>query len=68
MASFSCGADGGIGSETSLFIGSFNVNSEDLTLADARAWLKRAGDADIVALGLQVGTRRWVLLIFLLLL
>lgn len=37
-----------------VFIGSFNINSQDLTIDDARAWLKEAKDADIIALGLQV--------------
>lgn len=52
MASFSSGVgDGGAGG---VFIGSFNINSEDLTVDAARAWLKQAEGADIVALGLQV--------------
>lgn len=37
-----------------LFVGSFNINSSDLGKADAKAWLEKAADADIVALGLQV--------------
>lgn len=55
MASFSAesGADGDCRGG-SLFVGSFNINSEDLTEQAARAWLKQAADADIVALGLQV--------------
>lgn len=44
----------GRGGGGGLFIGSFNLNSEDLTAEAAAAWLKQAGDADIVALGLQV--------------
>ena len=52
------GADAGGGGEGArLFVGSFNLNSEDLTVKAAKAWLKQAGDADIVALGLQVKTR-----------
>lgn len=41
-------------SSNSLFVGSFNINSSDLSKEDARAWLAKAGDADIVALGFQV--------------
>lgn len=52
MTSFSSGVGGGAGG---VFIGSFNINSEDLTVDAARAWLKQAEGADIVALGLQVG-------------
>ncbi|CAM9699290.1 unnamed protein product [Scytosiphon promiscuus] len=37
----------------SVFVGSFNINSQDLTIDDARAWLKEAKHADIIALGLQ---------------
>lgn len=51
------GGDGdgvGNGGGGGLFVGSFNINSEDLTGEAARAWLKQAKDADIVALGLQV--------------
>ena len=68
MASFSSGVSSGRGRECAgadagggggggggrLFVGSFNLNSQDLTFAAAKAWLKQAGDADIVALGLQV--------------
>ncbi|CAM9222615.1 unnamed protein product [Ectocarpus sp. 4 AP-2014] len=50
MDSFSSGVGGGAGG---VFIGSFNINSEDLTVDAARAWLKQAEGADIVALGLQ---------------
>lgn len=39
---------------SSLFVGSFNINSQDLTQEDAKRWLQHAADADIVALGLQV--------------
>lgn len=46
------GRDGDGGA--SLFVGSFNINAEDLTITVARAWLKQAANADIVALGLQV--------------
>lgn len=38
----------------SLFVGSFNINSEDLSQEDAKAWLAKAADAEVVALGLQV--------------
>ncbi|CAM9167655.1 unnamed protein product, partial [Sphacelaria rigidula] len=38
---------------SSLFVGSFNINSQDLTQEDAKRWLQHAADADIVALGLQ---------------
>lgn len=38
----------------SLFVGSFNINSQDLTQEDAKAWLAKAADADVVALGMQV--------------
>eukprot|EP00752_Nemacystus_decipiens_P018264 g16387.t1 len=38
---------------TRVFIGSFNINSQDLSSDAARAWLKEAEGADIVALGLQ---------------
>lgn len=54
----------GNGNRCSVFIGSFNINSQDLTIEDARAWLKEATDADIVALGLQVKIRlgcRWMI-------
>lgn len=44
------GANGG----ACVFIGSFNINSQDLSSDAARAWLKGAEGADIVALGLQV--------------
>ena len=37
-----------------VFIGSFNINSQDLSSDAARAWLEKAEGADIVALGLQV--------------
>lgn len=37
-----------------VFIGSFNINSGDLSVDAAKAWLKGAEGADIVALGLQV--------------
>eukprot|EP00903_Cladosiphon_okamuranus_P019298 g17739.t1 len=43
------GAAGGI----RVFVGSFNINSQDLTIEAARAWLSEAQGADIVALGLQ---------------
>ncbi|CAM9851422.1 unnamed protein product [Pylaiella littoralis] len=36
-----------------VFIGSFNINSGDLSVDAASAWLKGAESADIVALGLQ---------------
>lgn len=39
-----------------VFIGSFNINSGDLSVDAASAWLKGAERADIVALGLQVTT------------
>lgn len=39
-----------------VFIGSFNINSGDLSVDAARAWLQGAEGADIVALGLQVQT------------
>lgn len=48
------GGRGEGGGGASLFVGSFNINAEDLTIPVARAWLKHAADADIVALGLQV--------------
>lgn len=57
MASFGDGGGGfkGGGSGASgVFVGSFNINSQDLSSEAARAWLKEAEDADIVALGLQV--------------
>lgn len=38
----------------SLFVGSFNINASDLSKTDAMAWLARAVDADVVAIGLQV--------------
>lgn len=40
--------------QPSLFVGSFNINASDLSKEAAVAWLARAADADIVALGLQV--------------
>lgn len=46
-------ADADAGGGGRLFVGSFNLNSQDLTVKAAKAWLKEAGDADIVALGLQ---------------
>lgn len=48
------GATDGAGGGTRVFIGSFNINSQDLGSGAARAWLKEAEGADIVALGLQV--------------
>lgn len=45
--------DGAVGG-TRVFVGSFNINSQDLTVDAARAWLEEAEGADIVALGLQV--------------
>lgn len=60
MASFSRvgggggGVTGGSSGGGGVFIGSFNINSQDLSNEAAKAWLKEAEDADIVALGLQV--------------
>lgn len=57
MASFEDGGGGakaGASSVTAVFIGSFNINSQDLSSEAARAWLKDAEGADIIALGLQV--------------
>lgn len=57
MASFGDrggGVKGSADSVTGVFIGSFNINSQDLSSEAARAWLKEAEGADIVALGLQV--------------
>lgn len=53
------------GGGKSLFVGSFNINSEDLTGEAARTWLKQAADADIVALGLQVRSRPHRFVLFL---
>lgn len=54
FADESDGKHGGGSGGASLFVGSFNINAEDLTITVARAWLKQAANADIVALGLQV--------------
>lgn len=48
------GLTGGATGGARVFIGSFNINSQDLSSDAARAWLKEAEGADIVALGLQV--------------
>ena len=62
MSSFSSGV-GGMTSGANggrVFIGSFNINSQDLTNEAAIAWLKEAEGADIVALGLQVSYHVYV--------